>query len=67
MPKVQFVPWGTEVEPGFWTSLANLKINTDKLDESTRHMIGMYDVRYGALPASSCRMMVGQSALTSNM
>lgn len=66
MPKLQFVPWQTEVDPGFWISLANLKIKVDKLDESTRQIIGMYDMRYGAPPAASCRVMINQSALQSN-
>ncbi|KAG9244752.1 autophagy-related protein-like protein 7 [Calycina marina] len=57
MEALKFAPWGSEIELPFYTALAQLKIDHDKLDDSARGVTGLYEARVGA-PADSCRMRI---------
>ncbi|KAI9762554.1 MAG: Autophagy protein 7 [Chaenotheca gracillima] len=63
---MQFVPFASDVELPFYTSLASHKINHDKLDDSARKLLGLYEVRPNDAPETSCRMQVLGNALTSD-
>ncbi|KAH6675596.1 autophagy-related protein-like protein 7 [Halenospora varia] len=62
---LKFAPFSSEIELPFYTTLSDLKINTDKLDESARTVLGLYEPRATA-PEDSCRMRVLGNALTSD-
>ena len=63
---MQFAPWASDIELPFFTSLASHKINHDKLDDSARKLLGVYEVRPNDSPETSCRMQVLGNALTSD-
>ncbi|KAI9818295.1 MAG: Autophagy protein 7 [Thelocarpon impressellum] len=63
---MQFAPFASDIELPFYTSLASHKINHDKLDDSARKLLGLYEVRPTDPPAASCRMQVHGNALTSD-
>ncbi|KAI9848430.1 MAG: Autophagy protein 7 [Sclerophora amabilis] len=63
---MQFVPFASDIELPFYTSLASHKINHDKLDDSARKLLGLYEVRPNDGPEASCRMQVLGNALTSD-
>ena len=62
---LKFAPWGSEIELPFYTALSQLKIDHDKLDDSARTVLGLYEPRATA-PEESCRMRVLGNALTSD-
>ena len=66
MAALQFAPWTSEVELAFYASLANLKINHDRLDDSARKVLGLYELRPNDPPERSCRMQIHGNALTSD-
>lgn len=63
---LQFAPFASDIELPFYTSLASLKINHDKLDDSARTILGLYEIRPNDPPEASCRMQILGSALTSD-
>ncbi|KAI9782667.1 MAG: Autophagy protein 7 [Peltula sp. TS41687] len=63
---LQFAPFASDIELPFYTSLASLKINHDKLDDSARKVLGLYEIRPNDAPESSCRMQILGNALTSD-
>jgi ubiquitin-like modifier-activating enzyme ATG7 len=63
---MQFAPFTSDIELPFYTSLASLKINHDKLDDSARRLLGLYEVRQTAGPAAGPRMQVSGNALTTD-
>ena len=63
---LQFAPFVSDIELPFYSALANLKINHDKLDDSARKVLGLYEIRPNDLPESSCRMQILANALTSD-
>jgi len=66
MANLQFAPWTSEVELAFYASLANLKINHDKLDDSARKVLGLYELRPLDAPERSCRLQIHGNALTTD-
>ena len=50
----------------FYAALANIKLNFDKLDDSARRLLGLYDVRPADHPSRSHRMQIHGNALTAN-
>ena len=62
---LQFAPFGSEIELPFYTALSASKIDHDKLDDSARQVLGLYEPRAMATPDQSCRMQVLGNALTS--
>ncbi|KAI9724944.1 MAG: Autophagy protein 7 [Candelaria pacifica] len=63
---MQFAPFASDIELPFYTSLASHKINHDRLDDSARKLLGLYEVRPSDAPDVSCRMQVHGNALTSD-
>lgn len=63
---VQYAPWTSDIELGFYSSLAHLKVNHDKLDSSARKVLGLYEIQYRDAPERSQRMQIHGSALTSD-
>ena len=64
MAPLKFAAFFSDVELPFYTSLASLKINYHKLDDSARRVLGLYEARPLQEPAGSCRMQIHGSALT---
>ncbi|KIX03807.1 E1-like protein-activating enzyme Gsa7p/Apg7p [Rhinocladiella mackenziei CBS 650.93] len=63
---MQYVPFASDIEIPFYASLASHKINHDKLDDSARKLLGLYEIRPADAKEHSCRMQIHANALTSN-
>ncbi|KAI9787542.1 MAG: Autophagy protein 7 [Geoglossum umbratile] len=63
---MRFAPFASDIELPFYTSLAALKIDHDKLDDSARRVLGLYEVRPTDVPEASCRIQLLGNALTSD-
>ncbi|KAL2802283.1 hypothetical protein BJX63DRAFT_426177 [Aspergillus granulosus] len=63
---MQYTPFASDIELPFYTALASLKINHDKLDDSARKVLGVYEVRPTDSPNASCRMQIHGNALTND-
>lgn len=63
---LKFATFKSDIELPFYASLASLKIDHDRLDESSRRILGLYEVRTTDSPESSCRLQVHGNALTSD-
>ncbi|RAL58346.1 hypothetical protein DID88_005218 [Monilinia fructigena] len=63
---LKFAPFASEIELPFYTALSQLKIDHDKLDDSARPVLGLYEPRSTQSPDQSSRMMVLGNALSSN-
>ena len=66
MNMLKFAAFGSDIELPFYTSLASHKINHDRLDDSARRLLGLYELRPGDDPITSCRMQIRGNALTSD-
>jgi len=64
--KMQYVPFASDIEIPFYASLASHKINHDKLDDSARKLLGIYEIQPGDAKERSCRMQIHGNALTSD-
>jgi ubiquitin-like modifier-activating enzyme ATG7 len=62
---LQFVPFSSEIELPFYTALFSLKLDHDKLSDSARPVLGLYEPRPGAAPDDSVKMQLLGGALTS--
>ncbi|KAL4785832.1 hypothetical protein BJX76DRAFT_346728 [Aspergillus varians] len=63
---MQYTPFASDIELPFYTALASHKINHDKLDDSARKILGLYEIRPADPPNVSCRMQIHGNALTSD-
>ena len=63
---LKFATFTSDIELPFYTSLASYKINHDKLDDSARKLLGLYEIRPGDSPDVSCRLQVHGNALTND-
>jgi ubiquitin-like modifier-activating enzyme ATG7 len=63
---MQFTPFASDIELPFYTAFTSLKINHDKLDDSARKLLGLYEIRASDPPEASCRMQIRGNALTSD-
>ncbi|OQE44242.1 hypothetical protein PENCOP_c002G07175 [Penicillium coprophilum] len=63
---MQYTPFASDIELPFYTSLASHKINHDKLDDSARPVLGLYEIRPSDPEAASCRVQIHGNALTSS-
>lgn len=63
---LKFATFTSDIELPFYTSLASHKINHDKLDDSARKLLGLYEIRSNDTPGSSCRLQVHSNALTND-
>ncbi|KAF2877971.1 autophagy-related protein 7 [Massariosphaeria phaeospora] len=66
MATLKFAPWQSDVDVQFYAALAHIKINHDKLDDSARKVLGLYEVRPGDHASRSMRLQIHPSALTSD-
>ena len=66
MTSLQFAPWTSDIELAFYAALATLKINHDRLNDSARKVLGLYEVRPGDRPENSSRMQIHGTALTTD-
>ena len=66
MMSLKFAPFSSDIELPFYTSLASHKINHDKLDDSARRLLGLYELNSSEDPNVSCRMQIRGNALTSD-
>ncbi|KAH8704698.1 putative autophagy ubiquitin-activating enzyme ApgG [Talaromyces proteolyticus] len=63
---MQYTPFASDIELPFYTSLASLKINHDKLNDAPRRVLGLYEIRPSDTPAASCRMQILGNSLVSD-
>lgn len=63
---LRFATFNSDIELPFYTSLASHKINHDKLDDSARRLLGLYEIRSGDSPEASCRLQIHGNALTND-
>ena len=63
---LKFATFTSDIELPFYTSLASHKINHDKLDDSARKLLGLYEIRPTDTPEASCRLQVHGNALTND-
>lgn len=63
---LQYAPWTSDIELGFYSALASLKINHDKLDSSARKVLGLYEINHRDAPERSARMQIHGTALTTD-
>ncbi|KAJ5953401.1 Ubiquitin-like modifier-activating enzyme atg7 [Penicillium verhagenii] len=61
---MQYTPFVSDIELPFYTALASHKINHDKLDDSARPVLGLYEIRSSDSANASCRMQIHGNALT---
>lgn len=64
--KLKFAPFASDIEIPFYSSLASHKLNHDKLDDSARKILGLYEIRPSDPKEQSCRMQIHGNALTSD-
>ncbi|KAM0794575.1 autophagy ubiquitin-activating enzyme ApgG [Usnea florida] len=64
---LKFATFNSDIELPFYTSLASHKINHDKLDDSARRLLGLYEIRSSDAPESSCRLQIHGNALTNDV
>ncbi|KAF3492048.1 Atg7p [Arthroderma uncinatum] len=61
---MQYTPFISDIELPFYSSLASLKVDHDKLDDSARKVLGLYEIKPSDRPEESCRMQIlGNSLL----
>ncbi|KAF2124191.1 autophagy-related protein 7 [Dothidotthia symphoricarpi CBS 119687] len=63
---IKYAPFMSDVDMQFYAALAHIKINHDKLDDSARKVLGLYEVRPGDHPSRSMRAQIYPNALTSD-
>lgn len=66
MATIKFAPWQSDVDVQFYAALAHIKINHDKLDDSARKVLGLYEVRPSDNSIRSMRIQIHPNALTSD-
>lgn len=63
---LRFATFASDIDLPFYTSLASHKINHDKLDDSARRLLGLYEIRPSEAAESSCRLQLHGNALTAD-
>ena len=63
---LKFATFTSDIELPFYTSLAFHKVNHDKLDDSARKVLGLYEIRNNDPPETSCRLQIHSNALTND-
>jgi len=61
--KMQYAPFASDIELPFYTALASHKINHDKLDDSARPVLGLYEIRSTDSDNASCRIQIHGNSL----
>lgn len=67
MGMLKFATFASDIELPFYASLASHKINHDKLDDSARRLLGLYEIRPSDAPDASCRIQIHGNALTNDV
>ena len=63
---IKFDTFSSEIELPFYAALFASKLDHDKLDDSARPVLGLYEPRAQADAGASTRMQILGSALTSD-
>ena len=63
---LKFATFTSYIELPFYTSLALHKIDYDKLDDTARQVLGLYEIRPNDPPEASCRLQIHGTALTND-
>ncbi|KAL8840935.1 MAG: hypothetical protein Q9170_001128 [Blastenia crenularia] len=63
---LKFATFTSDIELPFYASLASLKINHDKLDDSSRWILGLYEIKPTDSPDASCRLQIHGNSFTSD-
>ena len=66
MAGLQFATFNSLVEMPFYSALFASKLDHDKLDDSARAVLGLYEPRGEKDPSTSSQMQIQGGALTSN-
>ena len=64
---LKFATLTSDIELPFYSALASHKINHDKLDDSARRLLGLYEIRPFDAPDASCRVQIHGNALTNDV
>jgi len=63
---LQYAPWISDIELAFYSSLASIKINHDRLESAARKVLGQYEINPKDSPERSTRMQIHGNALTTD-
>lgn len=63
---LKFATFTSDIELPFYASLASRKIDHDKLDDSSRRILGFYEIKPTDAPDASCRLQIHGNSLTSD-
>lgn len=66
MAALKFAAWQSDIDAQFYAALANIKINHDKLNDSARKVLGLYETRPNEEAPRSMRVQIHPNALTSD-
>lgn len=66
MAPLKFVPWASSIDTAFYGALASIKVDHDKLDDSARKVLGVYEIRPNDSFETSARMQIHGNALTTD-
>lgn len=66
MAALKFAPFSSEIELPFYSALFALKLDHDKLSDSARPVLGIYEPRPSTSPDDSVKMQILATALSSN-
>lgn len=66
MSELKFSAFSSQIELPFYSALFSSKLDHDKLDDSARFVLGVYESNATATPDESTRMQILGNALTSH-
>ena len=66
MAELKYLPFVSDIELPFYTSLAAQKIDHDQLDDSGRRLLGLYEILPTEGAEAPCRMQIRGDALTAD-
>jgi ubiquitin-like modifier-activating enzyme ATG7 len=66
MTSLQFAPWTSDIDMPFYAALASIKINHDRLNDSARKLLGLYELKPTDTAARSGRMQIHGTAMTTD-
>jgi ubiquitin-like modifier-activating enzyme ATG7 len=66
MSKIQHAPWISAIDLPFFATLGSLKIDKDRLDDSARKVLGLYQLRPDDPAENTPRMGIHDTALTTD-
>jgi ubiquitin-like modifier-activating enzyme ATG7 len=63
---LKFVPFSSQIDLPFYPALFDSKLNHDKLDDSARQVLGLYEPQVNRDPEASSKLQIHGNALTSH-